>query len=119
MREYERTLCERVARRLPATCRPILLADRGFATTRFFRFLDALGWDWIIRSKGNILVQWAARWVPLTILGKSRPVQRDERVLYAKTAEDGPYAGRLVCDRQVASLASESLVPVSFLVQVG
>ena len=96
MREYERTLCERVARCLPATCRPILLADRGFATTHFFRFLDALGWDGIIRSKGNILVQWAARWVPLTILGKSRPVQRDERVFYAKAAEDGPYAGRFV-----------------------
>ena len=56
MREYERTVCERVARCLPATCRPLLLADRGFTTTHFSRFLDALGWDWIIRSKGNILV---------------------------------------------------------------
>ena len=89
-------MCERVARCLPTTCRPILSADRGFATTRFFRFLDALGWDGIIRAKGNILVQWAGRWVPLTILGKSRPVQRDGQVFYAKAAEDGPYAGRFV-----------------------
>ena len=35
MREYEEALCARVARLLPATCHPTLLAGRGFATVRF------------------------------------------------------------------------------------
>lgn len=57
MREYEEALCARVAQLLPASCQPILLADRGFATNQFFRVLDVLGWQWIIRSKGNIGVE--------------------------------------------------------------
>ena len=54
-REYERHWCQRVAALLPKTCQVILLADRGFATVEFFRFLDALGWQWIIRNKGSII----------------------------------------------------------------
>ncbi len=41
MRQVEEALCARVARLLPVGCHPILLADRGFTTVRFFRFLDA------------------------------------------------------------------------------
>ncbi|MDA8193046.1 MAG: hypothetical protein M0Z53_03485 [Thermaerobacter sp.] len=59
MRDYEEALCARVARLFPTGCHPILLADWGFATTRFFRFLDTLGGDWIIRSQGSVWVQWA------------------------------------------------------------
>ena len=96
MRDVEEALCERVARLLPATCHPILLADRGFATVRFFRFLDALGWDWIIRSKGSVWVRWAHEWLPLCLLGKRRPLQLDGRVDYGKRAQGGSYHGRLV-----------------------
>lgn len=96
MREYEETLCAQVARGLPATCQPILLADRGFATAHFFRFLDTLGWHWIIRSKGSVWVQWQGDWRPLQVLGQSRPLQLDGPVAYAKRAAGGPYAGRLV-----------------------
>ena len=96
MREVEEALCARVARLLPAGCHPILLADRGFATVRFFRFLDALGWDWIIRSKGSIWVEWDRQWRPLALLGKARPVQLDGPVRYGKKAQGGSYAGRLV-----------------------
>ena len=73
MREYEQALCERVARLLPSGCHGILLADRGFATVQFFRAVDTLGWDGIIRSKGNILVFWAEHGLPLILLGKRRP----------------------------------------------
>jgi hypothetical protein len=96
MRRYEEALCTQVADLLPATCHPILLADRGFATGQFFRFLDALGWDWIIRSKGNIWVQWNDRWTPLSLLGKARPLQLDGPVAYGKRAAGGAYPGRLV-----------------------
>lgn len=96
MREYEEALCTRVARLLPPDCHPILLADRGFATVRFFRCLDALGWDWIIRSKGSVWVQWEAQWMPLRLLGKRRPLQLDGPTQYGKKAAGGSYAGRLV-----------------------
>ena len=96
MREYEEALCDRVARLLPEGCHPIVLADRGFATARFFRFLDGLGWDWIIRSRGNVGVQWQGRWLLLCGLGTQRPLQLDESVRYGKKAADGPYPGRLV-----------------------
>lgn len=54
MRAYEEALCARAARLLPDGCQPILLADRGFATAPFFRFLEGRKWDWIIRSKGSV-----------------------------------------------------------------
>ena len=96
MRDYEETLCARVARLLPAACHPILLADRGFATGRFFRFLDALGWDWIIRSKGSVRIQWGHQWMLLSQLGHQRPLQFDGCVHYGQKAVGGSYAGRLV-----------------------
>ena len=96
MRDYEEALCARVAQLLPASCHPILLADRGFATGRFFRFLDALGWDWIIRSKGSVRVQWCGRWMLLSLLGKQRPLQLDSVVQYGQKAAGGSYIGRLV-----------------------
>jgi hypothetical protein len=96
MRDDEEALCDRVARLLPDDCHPILLADRGFASTRFFRFLDTVGWDWIIRSKGSVRVEWAQHWLPLALLGKQRPLQVDGPVRYGKEAAAGPYAGRLV-----------------------
>ena len=96
MRDCEEALCARVARLLPATCHPILLADRGFATGRFFRFLDTLGWDWIIRTKGSVWVHWEHRWMPLSLLGQHRPVQLDGVVQYGKKAAGGAYTGRLI-----------------------
>ncbi len=67
MREYEHALCTRVAQLMPFSCHVILLADRGFATVKFFRVLDALGWDWGLRSKGHILVEIANRLAPSQI----------------------------------------------------
>ena len=96
MREYEHALCTRVAQWMPSSCHVILLADRGFATVNFFRVLDALGWDWVIRSKGNILVEIANRWLPLLLLGKTRPITLDTLMRYGKSTKGGAYAGHLV-----------------------
>ena len=78
MREYEEALCDRVARLLPEGCHPIVLADRGFATARFVRFLDGLGWDWIIRGRGggSSYVGWGrndrSNWMGVSGMGKRR-----------------------------------------------
>ena len=96
LRDYAEALWARVARLLPTGCHPILLADRGFATTRFFRCLDTLGGDGIIRSKGRVWVQWARKWLPLSLLGQRRPRHLDGPVRYGNQAAGGSYAGRLV-----------------------
>ena len=96
-RWYEQQLCQRVAALVPTTCQVLLLADRGFATVEFFRFLDALGWQWIIRSKGSITIQYLGAWVLMALLGKERPAHGDYReILYGKRAAGGSYRGRLV-----------------------
>lgn len=61
MRDDEEALCAGVARPRPEGCQRILLADRVLTTGRFFRFLHALGWDWVIHSKGSVRVQWDGR----------------------------------------------------------
>ena len=96
MRDYEEALCAYVAPLIPADCHVIVLADRGFGAVRLFRFLDGLGWDWVIRGKGNILVRWKSAWRPICLLAKGRPLQWDDHVDYGKRAAGGSYAGRLV-----------------------
>lgn len=81
---------------LPEDCPPIFLADRGFAATAFFRALDALGWHWVIRSKGSVWVRLAGKWQALCVVGRCRPVLMDAAVDYGKRAHGGPYAGRLI-----------------------
>ncbi|PSR20056.1 MAG: hypothetical protein C7B45_16735 [Sulfobacillus acidophilus] len=95
-RDYEEALCARVARLLPTGCHPIPLADRGVATQRFCWFLHTLGWDWLIRSKGTVWVEWAQQWIPLSLLGKRRPLQLDGSLHYGRKAASGSYASRLV-----------------------
>src|SRR6187397_1048330 len=41
---------------LPDDVKVTLLADRGFADTKLFGFLDELGFDYVIRLKGNTKV---------------------------------------------------------------
>ena len=109
-RWYEQQLCGRVAALVPKACQVILLADRGFATVEFFRFLDTLGWDWIIRSKGSVSVQHLGQWILLVLspaftqsmgissyrrsLGQPRPARGDyPEILYGKRATGGSYRG--------------------------
>jgi hypothetical protein len=54
--DYEDACLRRLAEVLPAGVRVTLLADRGFADTKLFGFLDELGFDYVIRLKGNTKV---------------------------------------------------------------
>src|SRR3954452_1093767 len=46
----------RLAEVLPDDVKVTILADRGFADTKLFGFLDELGFDYVIRLKGNTKV---------------------------------------------------------------
>src|SRR3954469_10349601 len=50
---YEDACLRRLAEVLPDGVRATLLADRGFADTKLFGFLGELGFDYVIRLKGN------------------------------------------------------------------
>lgn len=56
-KKYERQLIKRLAEAMPEGVQVILLADRGFCDTGFFAYVRKLGWDFVIRLRGNILVE--------------------------------------------------------------
>jgi hypothetical protein len=68
--EYELEVVGRLHEALPADVDVMLLADRGFADQKFFAWLDALGWGYVIRFREDITVACdgeskpAAQWVP-------------------------------------------------------
>src|SRR4051812_31672049 len=53
---YEDAAVRRLAEVLPDDVKVTLLADRGFADTKLFGFLAELGFDYVIRLKGNTKV---------------------------------------------------------------
>jgi hypothetical protein len=63
-------MVERLGSWLPASVRITLLADRGFGKKEFYRVLELLGWDFVVRFRSDILVEHggqtrpAADWVP-------------------------------------------------------
>lgn len=71
--EYEYELIERLHAALPADVRITLLADRGFGDQKLYAHLGLLGWDYVIRFRGSIVVENkqgeskpADAWVPST-----------------------------------------------------
>jgi hypothetical protein len=54
--DYEDVCLRRLAEVLPDDVKVTILADRGFADTKLFGFLAELGFDYVIRLKGNIKV---------------------------------------------------------------
>lgn len=54
--EYEDRCLSRLAKVLPAGTEVTILADRGFGDQKLFAFLTALGFDYVIRFRGNITV---------------------------------------------------------------
>lgn len=70
-KDYEYELIERLHRAIPANIDITVLADRGFGDIKLYAFLDVLGWDYVIRFRGNInvesasgQVERAASWLP-------------------------------------------------------
>src|SRR3954462_1710759 len=64
---YEDACLRRLAEVLPDDVKVTLLTDRGFADTKLFGFLDELGFDYVIRLKGNTRVG--------AVDGTARPAQ--------------------------------------------
>lgn len=54
--DFEDLCLSRLAEVLPAGVAVTILADRGFADTKLFEFLDSLGFGFVIRFRGNIHV---------------------------------------------------------------
>lgn len=69
--QLEHEMVEKLHEWLPPEIGIILLADRGFGDQKLYGLLGALGWDYAIRFRGNIVVEardgtsrTAAQWVP-------------------------------------------------------
>src|ERR1700710_2782501 len=93
---YEDTCLRRLSELLPPGCHVTILADRGFGDQKLFAFLGELGFDYVIRFRGNTHVtdgsgetRAAAEWVGKG--GRARKL-RDARV----TAQ-GRQVGAVVC----------------------
>jgi hypothetical protein len=54
---YELEVIEKLHEILPPRIRVVLLADRGFGDQKLYEHLGALGWDYVIRFRGCILVE--------------------------------------------------------------
>jgi hypothetical protein len=54
--DYEDLCLARLAEVLPKGCAATILADRGFGDIKLFAFLRELGFDYVIRFRGNIHV---------------------------------------------------------------
>jgi hypothetical protein len=63
--DYEDACLRRLCELVPSGCRVTILADRGFGDQKLFAFLGELGFDYVIRFRGNIHVTDAA--------GQTRP----------------------------------------------
>jgi hypothetical protein len=94
--DYEDACLRRLAETMPPGCRVTILADRGFGDQKLFAFLGELGFEYVIRFRGNIRVtdgngdtKAAAEWVGKG--GRARKL-RDARV----TAQ-GRQVGAVVC----------------------
>jgi hypothetical protein len=67
----EHEMVERLHDWLPKETEIVLLADRGFGDQKLYELLEFLGWDYVIRFRGNIVVESADgvakradEWVP-------------------------------------------------------
>jgi hypothetical protein len=94
--DYEDACLRRLCELVPRGCRVTIVADRGFGDQKLFAFLGELGFDYVIRFRGNIHVtdadgqtRPAAEWVGKG--GRARKL-RDARV----TAK-GQQVGAVVC----------------------
>ena len=94
--DYEDLCLLRLAEALPKGVAVTILADRGFGDVKLFAFLDELGFDYVIRFRGNIHVaaadgetRLAADWV-----GKGG---RARKLPAASVTASGREVGAVVC----------------------
>ena len=94
--DFEDLCLARLAAVLPGGVKVTLLDDRGFGDTKLFEFLGTLGFDYVIRFRGNILVaasdgeaRAAAAWVGTG--GRAR------KIMPAAVTAQGHKVGAVVC----------------------
>src|SRR5919206_129865 len=94
--DYEDACLRRLSELVPPGCRVTILADRGFGDQKLFAFLGELGFDYVIRFRGNIRVaaedgetKPAAEWV-----GKGG---RARKLRHARVTVQGRQVGAVVC----------------------
>jgi hypothetical protein len=94
--DFEDACLRRLAELIPAGCRVTILADRGFGDQKLFAFLAKLGFDYVIRFRGNIHVTDAD--------GTTRPATewvgkggRARKLTDARVTAKGQQVGAVVC----------------------
>ena len=94
--DYEDACLLRLSELVPPGCRVTILADRGFGDQKLFAYLDKLGFDYVIRFRGNIhvtnadgLTRPAAEWV-----GRSG---RACKLRDARVTAKGHQVGAVIC----------------------
>lgn len=94
--DCEDACLRRLAELIPSGCRVTIPADRGFGGQELFAFLAKLGFGYVIRFRGDILVtdadgttRPAAEWA-----GKSG---RTRKLVDARVTAEGQQVGAVVC----------------------
>ena len=93
---YEDEVIERLHAILPVDVQVTVLADRGFGDQLRYQHLDVLGWDYVIRFRGDILVmdvkgtqKQASEWIP--------PNGRSKKLRNARVTRQQTTVGAVVC----------------------
>ncbi len=90
----EHAMVEELARAIPPEVAITLLADRGFGAREFYETLDILGWDYVIRFRGGIIVEKdgvakpAKAWLPAS--------GRAKKLTGAKVTRSGYEVGAVI-----------------------
>jgi hypothetical protein len=94
--DYEDACLRRLSELVPPGCRVTILADRGFGDQKLFAYLGELGFDYVIRFRGNIRVTDAG--------GQSKPAAewlgkggRARKLRDARVTANGQQVGAVVC----------------------
>lgn len=118
--DHEYRLIERLHECLAADVKITLLADRGFGDQKLYRFLQTLGWDFVIRFRGAIQVEdaegtrkTAHAWVPTTgraLIIRGARVTRTRAqvpavvVVHAKQMKESWCLATTLADRKAAEI---------------
>ena len=96
--DAEHAFIDRLARAISPKVSITLLADRGFGSRALYETLALLGWDFVIRFRGSILVEHdgqakpAAKWLS--------PSGRARKLVGAKVTREGYQVGAVVVVRR-------------------
>jgi hypothetical protein len=118
--DHEYRLLERLHECLADDVKITLLADRGFGDQKLYRFLQTLGWDFVIRFRGAIQVEDAEgtrksanEWVPengrATIIRGARVTRTRAEVpavvvVHAKDMKEAWCLATTLCERRASEI---------------